>query len=251
MPQELTLSHVIAHRGACAYAPENTLASMRKAHALGAQWVEFDVMLTADGEAIIMHDETLARTTNGGKRAVAETLYQDITRLDAGTWFGKQYAQKPVPTLVELLELLKKLKLNINLEIKPTPGKEVETAEKSLACLRHYWPLEASPPMISSQSPQCLRTVHQLAPELCLGAVIHEWDTPWKIWLRDYACQAASVNHLILTPENVKQLKADLNYLLAYTVNDPDRANDLYQWGVDAVFSDKPDLLAKPLARGT
>jgi glycerophosphoryl diester phosphodiesterase len=244
MELELNLSRVIAHRGACAYAPENTLASMRKAHAMGAQWVEFDVMLTADGEAIIMHDETLARTTNGGKRAVAETLYSEIALLDAGSWFGKQYAQEPVPTLVELLALLKKLKLNINLEIKPTPGKEIETAEKSLALLKQIWPLAESPPMISSPSEICLRTVYQLAPEFCLGAVIHEWDEPWQVWLSDFACQSVSVNHLILTPERVEDLKKRVKFVLAYTVNDPARAEELYQWGIDAVFSDKPDLLS-------
>lgn len=243
MSQDLKLSRIIAHRGASAYAPENTLAAMRKAHALGAKWVEFDVMLTEDGEAIIMHDETLGRTTNGGNRQVAKTLYDDIAKLDAGSWFAKQFAQEPVPTLVELLALLQKLKLNINLEIKPTLGKEIETAEKSLALLKQYWPIAESPPMISTQSVIALNTVHQLAPEYCLGMVIHDWNEPWQDWLRDYACESVSVNHYILNQAKVQDLKKRVKYVLAYTINDPQRANELFSWGVDAVFSDKTDLL--------
>jgi glycerophosphoryl diester phosphodiesterase len=243
MLQDLKLPRIIAHRGACAYAPENTLVSMRKAHALGAKWVEFDVMLTADGEAIIMHDETLARTTNGGKRQVAQTSYSDIAKLDAGSWFANQYAHEPVPTLVELLELLKQLKLNINLEIKPTPGKEVETTEKSLALIKQHWPIVEYPPMISSQSEICLRTVHQLAPEYCLGLVIHHWNEPWEFWLREYACQSVSVNHRILSQKKIEELKQLVKYILAYTVNDQWDAMELFESGVDAVFSDKTDLL--------
>lgn len=243
MKKDLKLFQIIAHRGACAYAPENTLAAMRKAHALGARWVEFDVMLTADGEAIIMHDETLARTTNGGNREVANTLYSDIAKLDAGSWFGNEYAGEPVPTLIELLDLLKKLKMNINLEIKPTPEKEIETAEKSLALIKQYWPIDEYPPMISSQSEICLRTVHELAPEYCLGMVIHQWDEPWQKWLSDYACQSVSVNHSILSPESVEDLKKRVKFVLAYTVNDPVVAQELFLWGVDAIFSNKPDLI--------
>lgn len=244
MSPTLHLSPVIAHRGASAYAPENTLAAMRKAHAMGAQWVEFDVMLTADGEAIIMHDDKLRRTTNGGKRAVAETTYQEIAQLDAGSWFAKQYAQEPVPTLHELLDLLKKLKLHINLEIKPTPGKECETAEKSIAIVKELWPILESPPMISSQSEICLAVVHKIAPEFCLGTVIHEWNEPWQKWLQDYACQSVSVNHSILSPEKILELRKYVKYVLAYTVNEPWRAHELFELGVDSVFSDKPDLLS-------
>ncbi len=243
MKNDLQLSRIIAHRGASAYAPENTLTAMRKAHAMGAEWVEFDVMLTEDGEAIIMHDLTLARTTNGGKREVAETSYEKIAELDAGSWFAKEFMQEKVPTLVQLLELLRKLKLNINLEIKPTPGKEIETTKKSLSILEQYWPLSEFPPMISTQSELCLKTVHELAPQYCLGMVIHDWNEPWEKCLNNYGCSSVSVNHLILNAENVQDLKKRIRFVLAYTVNDSYRAKELLDWGVDAVFTDKPDLI--------
>lgn len=241
--QKLPLTKIIAHRGASAYAPENTLIAMRKAHAMGAKWVEFDVMLTSDGEMILMHDDTLTRTTSGHKLHVAQTLYSDILTFDAGSWFAEEYINERVPTLVQLFELLKELSLHINLEIKPTLGKEVETAEKALTLLEAHWPIAESPPIISSGSELCLQTVHKLAPHYCLGAVIHSWYNGWQECLKNNACQAVSINHRILNAKKTAELKKQVKYILAYTVNDPWRAEQLLQWGVDAVFTDKPDLL--------
>ena len=114
---------------------------------------------------------------------------------------------------------------------------------KSLAILKQHWPIAEFPPMISSQSELCLRTVHEIAPEYCLGMVLHQWDEPWQQCLVDYACQSVSVNHTILSAESVEDLKKRVKFVLAYTVNDPARAKELFFWGVDAVFSDKPDLM--------
>src|SRR5688572_22496951 len=89
---------VIAHRGASAYAPENTMAAFSRAHALGAQWIEFDVWLAACGEVVVLHDETLARTTNGYGR-VTDFSYAALQPLDAGSWFGHQFRQEKILTL--------------------------------------------------------------------------------------------------------------------------------------------------------
>jgi glycerophosphoryl diester phosphodiesterase len=101
----LQFDKVIGHRGACGYAPENTLSSMNKAFELGLKWVEFDVMLTKTGEPIIFHDFTLERTTNGfGK--VAETELAAIRDLDCGSWFSEKSQAERIPTLKELLQPL-------------------------------------------------------------------------------------------------------------------------------------------------
>ena len=88
---------IIAHRGGGTLAPENTLAGMRKAKQLGFAGVEFDVMLAGDATPILMHDETLARTTSG-RGAIAATAYRDMLTLDAGSWFSAQHAGEPVPS---------------------------------------------------------------------------------------------------------------------------------------------------------
>ena len=118
----------IGHRGAAGHAPENTLASIRKAANLGARWVEFDVMLSHDGIPILMHDNTLNRTTNGKGPISAQSL-NDLRTLDAGSWFDKSFADEPIPTLAETLLLAEALGLGCNVEIKPAPETSEETAK--------------------------------------------------------------------------------------------------------------------------
>ncbi len=237
------ISTLIAHRGASFYAPENTLASMRRAQAMGAKWVEFDVMLTLDGEAIVFHDETLARTTNGGNSQVAQTPLAKIRELDAGSWFAQQFRGEKVPTFVEVLHLLRPFGMQMNVEIKPTPGKEVETAQKTLALLREHWPMEQIPLIISSQSVASLQVVYEQAPELYLSYIMDNWHDDWEALLRDYHCRAVSINHNLLTEAVVKKLHEQLDAVLAYTVNDAARGKELLSWGVDSLFTDIPDLL--------
>src|ERR1700730_3386827 len=98
----MQLPRVIGHRGACRYAPENTLASLYKAKQLGATWVEVDAMLTADDTVILMHDERVDRTTNG-HGLVSAMSYAQIAQLDAGCWFAADFAGERVPTLLEFL----------------------------------------------------------------------------------------------------------------------------------------------------
>jgi glycerophosphoryl diester phosphodiesterase len=107
---------VIAHRGASAYCPENTLISFERAIAMGADMIEFDVQLTRDGEVVVFHDEKLTRCTNGKGRIADYTLAQ-LKKLDAGSWFSKEYKDAKIPTLIEALNLCKD-KIAVNVEIK-------------------------------------------------------------------------------------------------------------------------------------
>src|SRR4051812_46107573 len=129
---KFSVPKIIGHRGAKATAPENTLAGIRQAAREGATWVEFDVKLTADGYAILMHDETLERTTSG-QGPVRRMALQDIRQLDAGMRFGPQWRGEKVPTLSEALQLLAELNMGFNLEVKPCPGREAETARAAVA----------------------------------------------------------------------------------------------------------------------
>ena len=137
MPR-LNLPKVIGHRGAKAYAPENTLESIETAASLGVQWVELDVKLTRDGVPIIFHDEELDRTTNGSG-LVAQTDYEDIRQLEAGSWYADSFAGVKIPTLEEAVDIILRHDLGFNLEIKPCPGREKETAEAALDQLSQFW----------------------------------------------------------------------------------------------------------------
>ena len=114
---------IVAHRGGGLLAPENTLAGIRLARNLGFDGVEFDVKLTADGVPVLMHDDTLERTTDGSG-AVADTSYQQITELDAGGWFGNEFSGEPVPSFAAASALCRQAGVWANIEIKPSPGQE-------------------------------------------------------------------------------------------------------------------------------
>ena len=141
----LQLPKVIGHRGAAAHAPENTLASFREARRRGASWVEADIMLTTDGVPIVMHDESLKRTM-GVDRLVAETRRADLPA--------------DVPTFEEAIACWGELGLGCNVEIKPTEGREAETARAVVETLRRCWPAHLPPPLLSSFKDAALAAAH-------------------------------------------------------------------------------------------
>ncbi len=109
--------NVIAHRGASAYAPENTLAAFSLAADMGAHWFELDCTLTKDGEVIVIHDDTIDRTT-GVEGVVAEMTLAELKRYDAGSWFDAKFAGERLPMLGEALDLGKDRRIGVYIEIK-------------------------------------------------------------------------------------------------------------------------------------
>lgn len=240
----LKIPPVIGHRGACGYAPENTIESIRTAHELGAQWVELDVKLTKDGIPIIFHDEDLDRTTNGTGPVMLATL-EDLRQLETGSWFGDSFAGIAIPTLEEVVEVLLELDLGLNLEIKPCPTREIETAEVALDVLSRIWD-DHDNLLISSFSHVSLEAARGVASDWRRGLLIHsETELPenWRD-LCDYLdCATVNINREIATREAVESIIDFEKQVLVYTVNDPQEARRLLSWGVDAVFTDVPDTI--------
>ena len=145
------LPKVVGHRGAAGHAPENTLASLRAAHELGIEWVEFDVMLTAEGTPVLFHDETLDRTTDGTGR-LADRRWEDLRGLDAGSWFGSAFKGQRVPSLHEALALLGRTGMGANVELKPSEGQDATTGVITAKTLQESWPANLPGPLISSFS---------------------------------------------------------------------------------------------------
>ena len=225
----------IAHRGANNVAPENTISAFKQAFAEGAKWVEFDVMLTACGEAVVFHDDTLERTTNGSGLVIDHT-YAELVQLDAGSWFSPAFKGERIPLFRDVLTLLKSLPLCANIEIKPYPGTENQTVEKVLSDFRAVWP-EASP-LFSSFSMPALQHLRLLAPDVNIGVLIHEWFSGWQEYCVTLNCASVNLNHEIITPEYIQQIHALGVPILAYTVNSKALAKHLMQMGVDAFFTD-------------
>lgn len=237
---------IIGHRGARDSAPENTLAGLRQAHAEGAGWVEFDVKLTADGHPILIHDETLDRTSDGRGAVRAHTL-AEIRKLDAGGWFGARFKGERFATLAEAMDLLAALGMGFNLEVKPCPGREAETGEVAVAEVRRRWPAGLPPPVISSFKLQSLEAAQRAAPELPRGYLTEELPDDWLAQARRLDCSTVHPQFKRLTRAQAAAIKAAGYKLLVWTVNDAARARELVDWGVESLITDRPAALAAEL----
>lgn len=236
---------VIAHRGASAYAPENTIAAFSKAVDLGIKWVEFDVMFAACGEPIVFHDESLERTTQSAGE-VNQYPYSYLQSLDAGSWFNPCFAGERIPSLAQTVAWLKTNKMNANVEIKGLPGDEEKLVQRSLQELAPLLEQRQSPCILfSSFSVEALFFLRKYAPDCAIGLLMHEWLPDWQHIVQSLNCVSVHVNEEIMTKERAAEIKSMNKYLLCYTVNDVKRAKLLYSWGVDAVFSDMPDQILK------
>src|SRR6266571_5069670 len=237
----LRLPSVIGHRGAAAHAPENTLAGLRRAKALGCAWVEFDVRLTGDGALVLCHDPRLDRTTSGTGLVSAKSLAA-IRECDAGSWFDPSFAGERVPTLDEGLLLAAELDLGANVEIKSDRGREYATAAAVAATVER---LRGRIPavLVSSFLPSALAALRELAPRIPRGVLFRLIPRGWAELARRLGCTMIGADQRRLRPRQVAAIQAAGYKLTAFTVNDPARANLLFDWGVTSVFSDAPDIL--------
>lgn len=233
---------VIGHRGAAGHAPENTLAGFRKAADLGATWVEFDVALTADDIPVLLHDETLERTTDGAGK-LAKKTFQDISGLDAGAWYGNAFAGERIPCLDTAITMLDQLGLCANVEIKPTKGRARTTGRIVGQMIAEKWPKSLRAPVFSSFRTDALAAVREAAPMIPRGLLMHRMRRDWQDQAAALDCLSVHCNHRILNAERARRIRDAGYHLLAYTVNDAKRALQLTDWGVESVFSDFPDRI--------
>jgi glycerophosphoryl diester phosphodiesterase len=237
------MNQVIAHRGASAYAPENTMAAFQKAFDLGARFVEFDVMLSVDGHPFIFHDDTLKRTTNG-RGDFGKVTAEYIQSLDAGRWFSRRYAQEKVPSFLTVLEwLIANEAVQANIEIKPYPGTAEQTTMVVLTYLNRYWPADKPLPLVSCFDPDVLTLCRQLSPEMPLGLLMHKWQPDWLLMAKALDCKSVHLNYSTVTRARLEEIKIKGYLVYVYTINHRRRARRLLEMGVDAIFSDYPDLL--------
>jgi glycerophosphoryl diester phosphodiesterase len=228
---------IIAHRCGGALAPENTLAGLRVAKRLGCRGVEFDAMLAADGVAVLIHDETLERTTSGRGR-VAATGFAQLARLDAGSRHHGAFAGETVPTLDEALQLCAMLDLWSNVEIKPSAGHEAETG-------RVVARQAASAPgrlVLSSFSAEALGAAAAEAPHLPRALLVEGIPGDWRARMAEAGALALHSSARAVTA-GAAQAVRDAGFPLAcFTVNRREDAERLFAMGATAVFTDRPDL---------
>ncbi|PKO91218.1 MAG: glycerophosphodiester phosphodiesterase [Betaproteobacteria bacterium HGW-Betaproteobacteria-10] len=226
-----------AHRGGGLLAPENTLAGIRLAARMGFRAVEFDVMLSGDGTPILIHDETLARTTNGLGR-VGETPDDRLFALDAG--WGES-----IPRFVDAANLCRELGLLANVEIKPTLGQEIETAERVAKLTVDLWQGAPVPPLLSSFSLPALEVARDLAPGIARGVLFEAVPTDWLAEIKRLGAFSLHCDADFLAEDILAEARANAVPVLCYTVNRENEAKKLFARGVSALFTDRLDLFAE------
>ena len=238
---------IVAHRCGGLLAPENTLAAIRLARNLGFAGIEFDVKLTGDGVPVLMHDDTLERTTDGAG-AVSDMSYQDIAKLDAGGWFGNEFGGEPVPSFAAASALCREAGVWANIEIKPSPGQDRETGEAVARMAKLLWAGSHPPPLLSSFSPLALEAAAVESPELPRALLVVETPPNWLAQLDRLQCVALHVSHRHLDAALVKAVHGSGRGVLTYTVNDSETALDMLEWGVDALVTDQLDAITPAFA---
>lgn len=238
---------VIGHRGASGTRPENTLVSFRRAVELGAHMVELDAQLTADGHVVVLHDDTLDRTTNARGRADGYS-WRELSRLDAGTWHSAPYAGETLPTLAAVASFARAHKFAVNVEIKPMPGRERETGAAVALDAKSLWSGVATPPLLSSFSEVALEAARDAAPELPRAYLLDELPGDWRERALGLECVALDFRHTLLTGALVRDVRAAGFRVLAWTVNDPRRVDALDEFGVDSVITDAIDIVSPDVA---
>jgi len=224
----------VAHRGASAYAPENTVAAFDEAIHCGAKAVEFDLRLTADGAPVVIHDDTVNRTTNGtGPVAAYDRL--DLLRLDAGSWMHARFSGTRIPTLEEAL-------LAIGPHARPVIELKTQIpAELVIRTLRRYDLLEDA--LVISFVESWLVPFRIASRDLAIGLLADHWTGDIPARGRNLAAELVCLNVDILGPSQVAACEAQGLEVWCFTANDVGMVAACAAMGVTGIVTDRPDLI--------
>lgn len=206
--------------------------------------VEYDVKLTLDGVAVLLHDDEVNRTSNGTGNA-GELPFNELAKLDFGAWRSKQFAGEPIPTLYAIAAFTQANGISSNIEIKPHTGADAATGTEVARLARQLWAHAQTPPLLSSFSETALDAARQQAPELPRALLIErELPNDWESRLTRLGCAGMNINDKFASRQ-VIEMAHNAGYKIGvWTVNDPQRARVLLDWGADSIFTDEIKLIA-------
>ncbi len=224
------LPKIIGHRGSSIDMPENTEISFRRASELGAKWIECDLQLTADHKVVIIHDNTIDRTSTGSGK-VANMSLEELKNYRYGNG-------ESILTLEELIVILGECNLGANLELKANPATREIFVERVLSIIDDSWPLNCPHPLLSSDSVPCLKALRDAGSNYPVGLISHFWPFDCIEQLQNLGCVSLHLNYKEATPYRVQAVKQAGFSLLCYTVNKCEVAEKLLKDGVDSIFTD-------------
>ncbi|AXI10345.1 glycerophosphodiester phosphodiesterase [Oceanobacillus sp. 143] len=237
----------VAHRGASGHAPENTLSAFDKALEMKADYIEIDVQMTQDGELVVIHDTTVDRTTNG-TGAVGDYTLNEIQQLDAGSWFGEEFAGERIPTFEEIIDRYRG-KIGILIELKSPeqyPGVEEKVAEALIK--RNMHKPNNSKIILQSFNHESVQRSKELLPNIPHGVLAGlTWADITDEQLAQFATYADyfNPNMNIVTDELVDRVHFAGMKIFPYTVRAQEQADNLFKLGVDGIVTDFPEYVYK------
>lgn len=239
--------YTIAHRGASAYYPENTMSAFKAAVDMKADMIELDVLLSKDNIPVVFHDERLDEKTNGSGLVCDHTL-SDLKKHDAGSWFDTKFKNERIPTLREVLEFSRN-RILVNIEIKPevVTGNEKSGIVELVLNLVEELGMEEGV-IISSFDYRVLERLSKRETNI-KSALLYERKQSYSrepsSLAKDYKIDAFNCSRQQLTDNWVLQLNNNKIPFFIYTVNDELTMKSLIQVGAKGIFTDKPDVLNK------
>ena len=239
----------IAHRGAGKLAPENTLAAFRLGASYGYRAFECDVKLSADAVPFLLHDATLARTTSGEGDAGA-VYWSTLARLDAGAWHSRAFAGEPPPSLDAIASFCRRNGHHLNIEIKPSPGRERETGARVAVEASRLWSDAEVPPLLSSFCHEALSAAQEAVPGLPRALLLDALPAGWLESAQELGCAAVVTAYSLMDAALIERLHGAGMRALVYTVNDPADVQRLCGIGIDGIITDAVDRFS-PAVAGT
>ena len=237
----------IAHRGAGKLAPENTLAAFRLGATYGYRAFECDVKLSADGVPFLLHDAILARTTSGQGEAGA-LEWSALARLDAGAWHSRMFAGEPPPSLAAIAAFCRRNGHHLNIEIKPSPGRERETGAAVAREAARLWTGAAVPPLLSSFQSEALAAAQEAMPGLPRALLLDTLHAGWLEAAQRLGCAAVVMAYSLMDAAVIARLHAAGLRTLVYTVNDAAEVQRLCALGIDGIITDAVDRFSPAVA---
>jgi glycerophosphoryl diester phosphodiesterase len=241
---------IIAHRGASAYYPENTIPAFEGAIAMGADMVEFDVQLTRDKEVVVFHDENISRCTDGRGR-VADFSLAALKKRDAGKWFDADFKNTRVPTLAEVLDVCKN-KIAVNIEIKTEAVRKTFFGGIEEKCLKIVDQCGMNGHVVySSFDPRAIIHLKQIDANVT-AAVLFEKKLYGSLLPSDImelvGADAFNCSRTELNKKRLANIKLNNIPVNIYTVNDAKGMKRFVHMGVNGIFTNHPDLLKRVVA---
>jgi glycerophosphoryl diester phosphodiesterase len=237
---------IIAHRGASAYAPENTLSAFKKAVQLGADGIELDVQLSKDGQVVVIHDTWVNRTSNGNGRVKQLTLKQ-LKALDFGNWFSADFKDESICTLEEVFSLLKDWNGLINVEIKKE-WLQFNSIEKKVAELITRFDRQNNT-IVSSFSKLCLMKIKRINKDLQTGILFSSSIKKYILCTKLIKADAIHPWYQNVNKDMKKNASENNIKINTYTVDRPDAIKKMADIGVDGIITNVPDVAFKALKK--